>query len=233
MPIRLPKTLSIPPSLKPKPPRIQIRTLHFQGRFSSARMLPLQDRLENPVHPALRIFQIANQYHTLNQFRIMLRFLPSEKTGPFPLPALRLQPIAALASETLDQALREQLERELALLERGENIAPNQRRKRMLQKQLGRKPAAVIRRFYSAQMQVLAPAASETPAEEPGFFPDIIQEKIKEVREFHTEQLLPLPADSRLEPDGISPRQTDRIAEQVFRKLEQKLKIQKHRNGLW
>ena len=96
-------------------------------------ILPLQDRLENPVHPAPRIFQIANQYHTLNQFRIMLRFLPSEKTGPFPLPALRLQPIAALASETLDQALREQLERELALLERDENIAPNQRRKRMLQ----------------------------------------------------------------------------------------------------
>ena len=77
MPIRLPKTLSIPPSLKPKPPRIQIRTLHFQGRFSSARMLPLQDRLENPVHPAPRIFQIANQYHTLpSGFSPSLRLLP-------------------------------------------------------------------------------------------------------------------------------------------------------------
>ena len=54
----------------------------------------LFDFLLNDIREETRL--LSNQYHTLNQFRIMLRFLPSEKTGPFPLPALRLQPIAAL-----------------------------------------------------------------------------------------------------------------------------------------
>lgn len=139
---------------------------------------------------------------------------------------------AMLVSETVDSALRMQLDRELLLMERGENIAANQRRRVMLQKNLETKPVRVVERFYSAQMRILAnsPAGAQEP---PGFSGDIIHEQNirnnRTVYEQHTEQVV----QGRAEASPASAREVQRIADQVIRQLDRRMKLQRDRNGIW
>lgn len=139
---------------------------------------------------------------------------------------------AMLVSETVDNALRTQLDRELLLMERGENIAANQRRRAMLQKTLETRPVRVVERFYSAQMRVLAnsPAGAK---ESSGFSGDIIHEQNirnnRTVYEQHTEQVI----QGRSEASPTSAQEVQRIADQVMRQLDRRMKLQRDRNGIW
>lgn len=175
------------------------------------------------------ITNITNNLRLVNN--ILLRIsLPNTVMKSVLLPGGKRT--AMLVFETVDSALRMQLDRELLLMERGENVAANQRRRVMLQKTLETKPVRVVERFYSAQMRILAnsPAGAQEP---PGFSGDIIHEQnIKNSRtvyEQHTEQVV----QGRPEDSPASAREVQRIADQVIRQLDRRMKLQRDRNGIW
>lgn len=140
---------------------------------------------------------------------------------------------ALLVTEAVDEALRVQLERELALMERGENVAANQRRRQMLRRTLEARPAKVIRNFYAVQMHTLATSATPPASEGEGFQSDILHErtetKNRTVYERRTEQVVQT-------VPGASPageREVQRIADQVLKQLDRRMKLRQDRNGIW
>lgn len=148
---------------------------------------------------------------------------------PLSVPALRTD----FVNQTLDEVLRAQLTRELEVMERGENVATNQRRRRMLRRTLEQKPARTVQRFYGAQMRLLASGASGTAKPQEGFFGDIVRErtikKIETVRTHTSAQTVVVHQDAPL----TDAKMLNRLTEQVAQRLEQRARRGRDTTGIW
>lgn len=175
------------------------------------------------------ITNVTNHLRVVNHILFHMRFHAEKPArGLFYQQKQGLQ----FVQNTIDQFLREQLDRELLLMERGENIAANQRRRAVLRRALEQKPARIIRNFYGVQMRILA---GESPsAGQDGFQPDIIREEhtrtTQTVYEHHYQQPVP---DQQVSQGRIAAPDIRRVADQVIRQLDQRMKLQRDRNGIW
>lgn len=202
----------------------------FRKGFWGVSMAPLlRSSMARPVEHKI-ITNVTNHLRVVNHILFHMRF-HTEKPGmvPFRQQKQGLQ----FVQNTIDQFLREQLDRELLLMERGENIAANQRRRAVLRRALEQKPARIIRNFYGVQMRILA---GESPsAQQEGFHPDIIREEhtrtTQTVYEHHYQQSVP--QQRQLSQGRVTAPDIRRVADQVIRQLDQRMKLQRDRNGIW
>lgn len=138
---------------------------------------------------------------------------------------------AGVVSAVLDAVLREQLERELALMERGENIGANQRRRAMLRRTLETKPSRIVRNFYAVQMRTLTRDSSATEKTEE-FYSDIVHERVQTNHRYY-EQRTERVIESAPKAAPVGEQEVHRIADQVMRQLDKRMKLQRDRNGVW
>lgn len=176
------------------------------------------------------ITNVTNHLRVVNHILFHMR-IHTEK--PSLVPFQQQKQGVRFVQNTVDQLLREQLDRELLLMERGENIAANQRRRAVLRRALEQKPARIIRHFYGVQMRILA---GESPSvQQDGFQPDIIREEhtrtTQTVYEHHYQQTAPV--QQQLPQGRITAPDIRRVADQVIRQLDQRMKLQRDRNGIW
>lgn len=142
--------------------------------------------------------------------------------------------VRTFTQNLIDRELRREMDSEIAIMARGENIAANQRRQRMLGKYLLSKPYCVIKNFYGVQMQKLS---SDIPAgvrqEDNVFYSDIVHERV--------DKTIYSPAQTQIERvdvphtplAAISGADMNRIATQAARQVEKKMRTERERNGKW
>lgn len=175
------------------------------------------------------VTNITNHLRLVNHLLVRVRLVGAGGAGPAAAPVWKT---AGVVSAVLDATLREQLERELALMERGENIGANQRRRAMLRRTLETKPARIVRNFYAVQMRTLTQNSSAARTTEEDFYSDIVHERTHtsdRYYEQHTERVIE--RASKASPAGE--QEVQRIADQVMRQLDKRMKLQRDRNGIW
>ncbi len=176
------------------------------------------------------ITNVTNHLRVVNHILFHIHFY---KEKPEQVPFHQQKQGLQFVQNTMDQFLREQLDRELLLMERGENIAANQRRRAVLRRALEQKPARIIRNFYGVQMRILAGEPSSAQRE--GFQPDMIREEhtrtTHTVYEHHYQQFVP--EQRQFSQSQVTVPDIRRVADQVIRQLDKRMKLQRDRNGIW
>lgn len=218
--------------VSPPRPLIGMQTGGFPAGFYPARRA---HRLaENKRMPAAGI-----KYHTVNHLRLVNNIQLRIFLHP---PAVRRhaafwndgrQTVSRFAGELIDRQLRDEMDQQLALMRRGENIGQNQRRRSMLGTYLLAQPYRVIRGFCGVQMRALASENGAGPSGKDGFQ----QEIIREVRTHHTHTVHEQKRERiQVEPSGsdrVSAESARRIADQVLERVERKLRLDRERSGIF
>lgn len=214
-------------------PLIQPISSRIWKNFSGARMLlPLT---ENKNMPSSNIStNIINNLRAVNNVAVQVTVLGSNGTA-----SGRVQPsgiyksVNSVAQTVIDDALKHEIDRELTLMKRGENIGSNQRRINQMRTYLNAKPYHVIRNFYAVHMNHKADSKTTQKAQEEPFYTDIIREKsVKESRsinEYHLSKKIDSP------PQTNVGQNTDvkKIAGQVLEQVEKRMKLNQERRGVW
>lgn len=185
----------------------------------------------DPAPSILRHSYVAN-VHTVNNILLRVSFFPAGAPGGTHRPVLPAGAgtVRAFAGAFLDCLLRREIERQIALMKRGENIGENQLRRRSLGRYLAAGHYRVLRRFYSVQLLHYAKAAC-FPQEEPfPFQTDIITERRTQITKNTYEQHN---STQILRPGGEAEetRSASAIADQVFQRVQRKMRLDRERSG--
>lgn len=149
---------------------------------------------------------------------------------PFLSASENRQTLSSYANTLLDMALREQLEQELLLMKRGENLNPNRRRRDVIRRYLAAEPYRVIRGFYTAQMNLISGGTEGAGASPTPFYQDIIHQKQTSITHTSYEQH----NTAIIQQDAKEPsnqKAAQQLADQVFRRVERKLRMERERLG--
>lgn len=141
--------------------------------------------------------------------------------------------VNSVAQTIIDDALRKEIDRELTLMERGENIGSNQRRLNRMRAYLNAKPYHVIHNFYGVHMHNPAGMDATPQAEERPFYTDIVREK--SVQETHSVSEIHLRRETepQTRPDAERNADAKNIAGQVLEQVEKHLRLEQERRGVW
>lgn len=176
---------------------------------------------------------VNNKLHIVNNIAFRIFFSSSKAHMRTGAELSRAKAVAEFAGAAIDNALKEKIDRELSVMQRGENIASNRRRRIMLKHYLSEKPYGEFRGFYGARMQYINGSSVSSERGNDGFHSDIIHERQTKTThtayEQHSTQII--------RQEGVPARAQDesarQIAEQVFNRIERKMRTDKERIGLF
>ncbi len=178
-------------------------------------------------------YHTVNHLHLVNHIRLRVSLHPPAVQRHTAFWGGGRKAVSRFAGELIDRQLRDELDQQLALMRRGENIGQNQRRRAMLGNYLLAQPYRVIRAFYGVQMRALASENGAGLSGRDGFQQEII-------REVHTRQTHTVHEQKReqvlVEPSGsgqVSAENARRIADQVLERVERKLRLDRERMGIF
>ena len=140
--------------------------------------------------------------------------------------------IRSFAGNTIDDALRQELDRQLAFMRRGENLGENRRRRLMLDQYLRYRVSPAAPWFYSAPMVHQTAGDSRARPENPAFHSDIIHERQTNVTSttLYRREIAVAASQPTVQP-ARSGEQAKEIADQVYRRVEQQLRMSRERSG--
>lgn len=177
---------------------------------------------------------ITNNLRAVNN--ISVRVMICQSTGAAQgrsRTGVSLRDVSAVAQTVVDDALRGEIDRELTLMERGENIGSNQRRLNRMKAYLNSKPYHVIRNFYAVHMHNPAGVEPALQNQKEPFYTDIIREK--SVQETRSVSKIHLKEETGPQPQTDVARSTDakKIAGQVLEQVEKRMRLDQERRGVW
>lgn len=221
-------------AIAPPKPLIQPLFCHVGRDFSGARM-----SLFNPAGQSAPSFRgvttnITSTLKTVNNISVRVMILQSSAAEASRVRSgIYFRDVNAAAQMVIDDALRREIDRELTLMERGENIGSNQKRLNRMRAYLNSRPYHVIRNFYAVHMHnpVGGEAASGTAGEP--FYTDIVREK--SVRDTRSVSEIHLNAEiaAQPQPDGCRGVDAKKIAGQVLEQVEKRMRLDHERRGVW
>lgn len=201
--------------------------------FGGARRTLLRDG--SAARAPIRRVTVTNSIRLASQVCVRVTLLTTG-SGPAPPPGggARAGALRDFAQQAIDAALREAIDQELAVMERGENVAANQRRMALMTGWLRQKPTRTVERFYAARMLAMPPGAPVRTAGARDFSSDIAVERPvrveRRVVERHSEKIVErTPAAS----PGVSADSAGRVADIVVERLERKMRNDRERRGVW
>lgn len=146
-------------------------------------------------------------------------------------PLLRDNSIASFAGRQIDMALCNELDNQLALMKRGEDIGENQRRRKLISKHLASKPYHVMRNFYSTRLQNSPIGAVGERAPDASFHEDILTEHRTQNYQNSFEQkhtcIVERDADFGAKEQVVAKK----LADQVFLRVQRHMRISQERTG--
>ncbi|WP_411676833.1 hypothetical protein [Caproicibacter sp.] len=213
-------------------PLIQPLFCRVGKNFSGARMSLLNPARGPESHIQRVTTNITNNLKTVNHIsvRVMIRQnarMKENRAGAV------WGSVGAAAQAIIDGALQREIDRELTLMERGENIGSNQRRLNRMRAYLNAKPYHVVRNFYAVHMHNPTHAESASATAGEPFYTDIVREK--SVRDTRSVSEIHLNAESAAQPqpDGCRGVDAKKIAGQILEQVEKRMRLDQERRGIW
>lgn len=203
--------------------------------FYGASMIALQaNRSPGNAAAIKQIRNITNNLRFYNQVCIRVSLYHSANAH-VNTSALRghLPDVKSFAANLIDGALRQELDRETAVMARGENVAANQRRRRVLGNYLLSKPYRTIKNFYGTSMQKLSSFPAEASRESNAFHSDIIHERTDKTVYTQTQTQIERVTAPPSYSASISNGDLNRIVTQAAKQVERKMRTERERNGKW
>lgn len=181
------------------------------------------------------ITKVTNNLKIINNISMRVVALPSMQKvhRGARLDLGRSKTIAELAGAVIDSAIRGEIDKELSVMRRGENIGINRRRILAAGRYVNRQSSRIYQSFYGARMRLAPSTSTDEKSGGDGFHSDIIHERQTSVTHTSFEQ-----HNTRIVgQDGASTRLREesarQIAEQVFNRVERKLRTDRERLGIF